>query len=393
MKLFFLLIKKYFKDYTEQFNININDILEQGVSGKLGDTDEFSMTIFSLKNAVFKNGVSQLHGRVSQKMWHNVWPEVKLDEVPIDYVTNGINLYSWLPYEMCILFSKYIDKDWKNKIDYPDIWKRVFNIPAQELWDVHLKLKKDLIDFTQKEIYNFYKGNHVDIKIINRIIDFLDHNHFIIGFARRFASYKRAVLIFNYIERINRILNDKNKPVHIIFSGKAHPADNSGCDLIKQIYDYSLKEEFLGKIIFLPNYNIHIARYMVRGTDVWLNNPRRPYEASGTSGQKAAVNGVINLSVLDGWWVEAYNKKNGWVIGSEKDYDDIKFQDKEDSNSLYDILENEVIPLYYNRSNEYPGEWVKMMKESITSNLSVFNTIRMVKEYCRKFYFPVMNRN
>ncbi len=323
----FAVIKKYFQEYCNEINIEINDLIKLGVINDINKAEKFSLTILALRNARFSNGVSYLHKEVSQKMWQEVWPDKKLEDVPIDHVTNGINLSTWMPFELRELFDEYLDKDWENRVDDKDLWQKVFNIPDKKLWDVHLRLKKDFVDYTKENIFNFYKRNNVDSKVINKIIDNLDHENLIIGFARRFAPYKRATLLFHDYDKLMEIINNKDKGIYFVFAGKAHPADTDGKKLIKIIYEYSLKEEFLGKILLLENYNIHVSRYMTSGADVWLNNPRRPYEASGTSGQKAAANGIPNLSVLDGWWVEGYNKKNGWAIGDGKDYGNTEKQD------------------------------------------------------------------
>lgn len=383
------LMRDYFQKYCDDINISMDNLLNLGAF-KQHKADEFSMTILALQNASFSNGVSQLHGEVSQKMWQDLWPEKEQSDIPIDYITNGVNMKAWVPLYLDQLFQEYIDQDWYNKMDNKQIWQKLDTVPDERLWQVHLALKQDFINYIKINISTYYKRNKIDQKMIDKIIDSLNQDHLMIGFARRFAPYKRATLFLQDEERIKEILNNQEHPVHMIFAGKAHPADDAGKALIKKIYEYSLKEEFMGKIILLENYNIHVARYMTSGADMWLNNPRRPYEASGTSGQKAAANGVINFSVLDGWWVEGYNKENGWIIGKEEEYTDTEKQDQEDSLSFYDTLENEVLKLYYDRDNGIPHNWITRMKASIASNLPVYNTIRMVKEYCEKFYFPLM---
>ncbi|MBU1077626.1 MAG: alpha-glucan family phosphorylase [Spirochaetes bacterium] len=390
----FSLIKKYFSDYCDRIGIHPDELLKEGVSVKRGkDAELFSMTILSLKNAAFSNGVSRLHGKISRAMWSGIWPDKQENDIPIDHVTNGINLDAWLSKDLKLLFTKYIGEDWQQKVDEKEEWRKVFNIPDRELWNLHMKLKQEFIKFIHNRVTTLYKRNNVDNEVMKKTLQNIQPHHLLIGFARRFAPYKRATLLFHDEERLKKICDHPERPVHFIFAGKSHPADKEGQNLIRKVYEYSLKEEFYGKILFLENYDISVARYMVTGSDIWLNNPRRPYEASGTSGQKAAVNGVINFSVLDGWWVEGYNQQNGWIIGTEKDHSDLSIQDLEDSNSLYTALEEEIIPAYYNSRDGISLQWIQKMKESIVSTLPVFNTIRMVKEYCSKFYFPLMKGN
>ncbi len=380
------LIKKYFISYS--LDITIPRLLEQGIQGPLKKDKEFSMSILALRYSAFRNAVSQLHQSVSRKMWKNLWPNKNLKAIPIDYITNGINTKKWIGPEMDALFIKYIDNEWFHQCDNVELWKKVYTLPDEDLWGAHIQAKQRLVDYTKKKIITLYSRNHVDKKIIEKIINQLSHENLIFGFGRRFTPYKRATLLFNDEKRLIRLFNHTSKPFHIIFTGKAHPADMPGQEMIKKIYGYSLKEPFLGKIIFLENYNMDVAEYMVQGSDVWLNTPRRPLEASGTSGQKAGVNGVLNCSVLDGWWVEGYNGKNGWVMGKSKDYANLKVQDREDSESLYDLIEKEIIPTYYNKKKE----WIEMMKESIASILPQYSIHRMVKEYYSKFYYPLIER-
>lgn len=380
------LIKKYFISYSP--DISVPRLLEQGIQGPLKKDKEFSMTILALRYSGFRNAVSQLHQTVSRKMWKNLWPQKSLKVIPIDYITNGINTKKWISPEMHALFTKYIDNEWFNQCDNIELWKKVYTLSEEELWNAHIQTKQRLVDYTKKKIITLYARNHVNKKIIEKIVNQISHENLIIGFGRRFTPYKRATLIFNDEKRLIRLFNNISKPFHVIFTGKAHPADIPGQEMIKKIYNYSLKEPFLGKIIFLENYNMDTAEYMVQGSDVWLNTPRRPLEASGTSGQKAGANGVLNCSVLDGWWAEGCNGKNGWVIGKSKDYTNLKVQDREDSESLYQLLEKRIIPMYYNKQKE----WIEMMKESIVSILPQYSIHRMVKEYFTKFYYPIMQR-
>ncbi len=387
----FSLIEKYFKEYISEVNIDWEKFLSLGVFTNIEDTEEFSMTIFALKGSAKSNAVSKLHQYVSQKMWQKVWTGKSVEEVPIDYITNGVNVKSWLAPELINLIEDKISNEWQKNIDNKEFWGKIKEIENSELWDTHKILKKRFINFVRERAIKLYKRNGVSTKIIDEITNKINEEYLTIGFARRFATYKRATLLFTDEDKVRDIFFNTDMPFQIIFAGKAHPADTAGQALIKKIYNYSLQPEFRGKIIFLENYDINMARYMVQGSDVWLNNPRRPYEASGTSGQKAAVNGVINFSVLDGWWAEAYNGKNGWAIGKPQEYEDVTLQDKEDSESLYNVLLNEIIPTYYNRNEKnFSDKWVEIMKESIATILPYFNTTRMVKEYFEKLYKPLI---
>ncbi len=283
---------------------------------------------------------------------------------------------------------------WQDCIEYDQTWEEVEDIPDEKLWSVHQERKEKLLNLVRKSTTERLRRNNYSYDEIEEIVSGLDKDVLTIGFARRFAPYKRATLIFRDLERITQIFNEKNKPVRIIFAGKAHPSDGEGHDLIKYINELSLMPQFKGKIYFLENYNIGISRYLVSGVDVWLNNPRRPLEASGTSGQKTAINGVPNFSVLDGWWAEGYNQKNGWTIGTNAKYQSYDEQDDADSKSLYDTLENKIIPMYYNKNvNGYSEEWVELMKNSISSCAGKFSTSRMLIDYVEQMYMPLINLN
>ncbi len=365
------MIFTYLKPYIDKIGIDFNEILKMG---KIEPTDKgFGMTVFALRNSVFSNGVSRLHGKVSRRMWKNLWKDLNEDEVPIDSITNGVHINSWISDEFARLFDKYIGPVWKEHPENKEIWERIFSIPDHELWRAHLRLKERLISFVRDRV---------------KSSDILDPDALTIGFARRFAEYKRAFLIFKDLERLNKILNNPKFPVQIIISGKAHQADNVGKNIIKQIIQIIRMPEFKKKVVFIEDYDLNVAKYLVQGVDIWLNNPRRPLEASGTSGMKASINGVIHLSTLDGWWDEAYNGENGWAIGSGEEYgENFEAQDKTESLILYDLLENEIIPAYYERGvGGVPRKWVKIMKNAISSIAPYFNTNRMVREYTEKFY-------
>ena len=290
------------------------------------------------------------------------------------------------------LYNKYLIPYWQDKIQYDYVWEKIKNIPDDKLWEAHQARKQKLLTLVKNNVTERLRRSGYNYDDINAITSKLDPNALTIGFARRFATYKRATLIFKDLERITQILNNADRPVQLIFAGKAHPADKQGQDLIKFIHDVSMMPQFKGKIFLLENYNIAMSRYLISGVDVWLNNPRRPMEASGTSGQKASVNGVINFSVLDGWWAEGYNQKNGWRIGFNSDYESYEAQDVTDSQNIYETLEEKVIPAYYNKDkNGISKEWLGIMKESIISTGGKYSTSRMLSDYTSKFYIPLCN--
>ncbi|AHF79693.1 maltodextrin phosphorylase [Thermococcus paralvinellae] len=350
--------------------------------GKVEEEDpNFNMSLLAIKTSNFVNGVSKLHAEVTKKMWLNLWKGVPLDEIPVEGITNGIHTSTWVHEKLARLYDRYMGKVWREHVNLEGIWYAIERIPDEELWEAHLKAKRDLIELIKRKIRERNARLGIDEPAPE-----IDENALIIGFARRFATYKRATLILTDLERLKRIVNNPERPVYIIFAGKAHPRDEAGKEFLRRVYEVSQMPEFRGKIIVIENYDMGSARLMVAGVDVWLNNPRRPLEASGTSGMKAGLNGVLNLSIYDGWWVEGYNGRNGWVIGEETTEPETEEDDIKDAQSLYDILENEVIPLYY----ENKEAWIGMMKESIKSIAPRFSTHRMVKEYMTKFYTKAM---
>ena len=384
------LVEKYFKDYWPKLGIDRDEFLKLGMKPTNELEAGFNMGILALKVAGKKNGVSKLHGAVSRELFGDVWPNIAADESPITHVTNGIHTCSWLPTSMKDLYNKYLMPYWQDSIHLDSTWEKIDNIPDAELWEEHNKRKQKLLSLVKDNVSNRLRNSGKNYDEINDVVSKLNPNALTIGFARRFATYKRATLIFKDLERITQILNDANRPVQLIFAGKAHPADKEGQELIKFIHEISMKPQFRGKIFLLENYNIEISRYLVSGVDVWLNNPRRPMEASGTSGQKASVNGVINFSVLDGWWAEGYNQENGWTIGTNAEYDSYELQDIADSESIYTTLEHKVVPDYYDRDqNGLPTKWIKRMKNSIKSTGGRFSTARMLVDYVQDLYMPL----
>ncbi len=387
------LVEKYFKDYWDKLGITKQEFFQLGMKPNAkSDTTGFNMGILALKVAGKKNGVSKLHGAVSRELFGEVWPNIAANESPITYVTNGIHTCSWLASNLKKLYNRYLIPYWQDKIYDDDVWKKINDIPNEELWSAHQERKTKMLAIVKNNTINRLRRCGYSYEEINSIVDCLDPNALTIGFARRFATYKRATLIFKDLERITQIFNNKNQKVQIIFAGKAHPADKEGQDLIKYIHEISMKPQFKGKVFLLENYNLAMSKYLVSGVDVWLNTPRRPMEASGTSGQKASVNGVINFSVLDGWWAEGYNSKNGWKIGETLEYADYEAQDRVDCQSIYDTLENKIIPMYYEKNEEgISTSWMQVMKNSIISTGGKYSTARMVKDYVEKLYMPLCN--
>ena len=384
------LVQKYFKEFPEKLGISMDDFLSLGMKPNEQNRIGFNMGILALRVAAKKNGVSKLHGAVSRELFGEVWPNIAANEAPIDYVTNGIHTCSWLAPNLKELYNEYLVPFWQDKIHLEDTWKKVEEIPNEKLWYEHKRRKEKLITLLSENVTNRLKRNGMHYDEIKDITSKLNPNALTIGFARRFATYKRATLIFKDLERITHILNNEERPVQLVFAGKAHPRDVEGQDLIKYIHEVSLMPQFRGKIFVLEDYNIGNARYLVSGVDVWLNNPRRPLEASGTSGEKASVNGVLNLSILDGWWAEGYNSKNGWAIGTNAEYESYEEQDRCDSESLYNILENKVIPAYYNRNEAGVSDsWVELMKNSIMSTGWEYSTARMIADYTNNLYMPL----
>jgi starch phosphorylase len=384
------LIDKYFSALWPQLKISREqffDIARHHVPA--GET--FSMGVLALRNANGRNGVSELHGRVARRMWHFLWPDHDEDEVPIQYVTNGVHTANWMARRLRNLLSKHFGEDWMERLDDPDLWTKLDEIPDVDLWNVRLHLKRKLAFYMRERVRDRWEeGGYHPVQVVSSGV-MINPYALTIGFARRFAIYKRASLVLSDVERLLDIINRPNMPVQIIFAGKAHPADEAGKQLIQQVYRQVKRAETSGRLVFLEDYDMNLARYLVQGVDVWMNTPRRPMEASGTSGMKAALNGALNFSVLDGWWREAFNGHNGWAIGEDKDMDAPETQDHEDAQSLYDTLENEVISLYYDRDpKEISHEWIARVKDSMKTVIPQFSTRRMVKEYVERFYVPAL---
>src|SRR5246127_141482 len=381
------MMRKYFGNFAKELNLPFDELFSFGQT-RVDRNDPFSMTILALRLSRHANGVSKLHGQVSRSLWKDVWSGVPEHEVPITSVTNGIHTKTWMAPEFSVLYRKYLG-DWEENLTEPDFWRRVIDIPDTQLWETHQKLKLRLVEFVRARVRARRERIGESPEAIRRVNRILDPEILTIGFARRFATYKRGALLFSDKERLKRMLNDTTRPVQFIFAGKAHPRDEGGRALIQEVYRFSREAGFENRVVFLEDYDSYIARRLVQGVDLWLNNPLRPLEASGTSGMNLAPNGGINLSVLDGWWREGYNGNNGWAIGAEIKDGTVEFQSEVDSNSLYQLLENQIIPLYYAKPDgKLPLAWLQLMRESIRSVTPVFNTHRMVKEYTERLYIP-----
>ncbi|SFH24859.1 maltodextrin phosphorylase [Desulfotomaculum arcticum] len=387
----FEMVDRYYSHLYERMGLTREQLLELAKDLPEGG---FNMTLLALRFCGHCNGVSRLHGEVSRAMFHHLYQGIPVEEVPISHITNGIHTLTWLAPELRELFNTYFDHDWEKKIANSATWAEVDAIPDKDFWQVHTALKAKALDFARKKLIEQRTRNQETFDRVKEVENYLTPNTLTIGFARRFATYKRANLIFSNKDQLLKLLNNPNGPVQLIFAGKAHPADTAGQELIKQINDLAAEEQFRGKIIFLENYDINVARCLVQGVDVWLNTPRRPMEASGTSGMKAALNGVLNCSILDGWWPEAYNGENGFSIGADWDFNDEEAQDKYDYNSLLTVLNQVIIPAFYDRQPDgTPVKWIQKMKQSIKTIAPRFSTERMVTEYTEKFYLSAMQRN
>ncbi len=387
----FTLMEKYFRSYWADLGIDHDAFLQLGINP--GDRAAgFNMTALALKLSDHRNGVSKRHGEVSRRMWQSLWPDLPEDQVPIGYVTNGIHVPTWIEPKMELLFNRYLGPDWLERHDDPETWKKVDDIPDDEFWQTHYWLKMKLINTIRELARRRWVKERTNPSIIATGGTLLDPTILTIGFARRFVAYKRAGLILHDPERLKKLLNDRWQPIQLIFAGKAHPADDEGKRILQRIFNACRDPELGGRIAFVEDYGEQLAQYMVHGVDVWLNNPLPPMEASGTSGMKASLNGVLHLSILDGWWIEGYNGKNGWAFGGGDQAD--KGRDAADAQELYQLLEKEIIPLYYNVSeNGTPLGWVKVMKEAVRSNAPQFSTRRMVREYIERFYLPALRKD
>ncbi|HEY7370775.1 MAG TPA: alpha-glucan family phosphorylase [Polyangia bacterium] len=347
------------------------------------------MTVLAFKMSRYANGVSALHGRITRKSWQVLWPHHREDEVPVGHITNGVHVRTWLAPAMQEVYAKYMGADWTEHLADPRMWARVDNVPDAELWETHRVLKAALVRFVRRRVGEQRRRNDYSEELVAAAQDALDPEALTIGFARRFATYKRASLIFQDIARLKRLFTNPSRPVQLVFAGKAHPADRPGQELLRAVHEAAFDGDLKNRVVFVEDYDINVGRHLVQGVDVWLNNPRRPQEASGTSGQKVLLNGGLNFSVMDGWWAEAYDGLNGFAIGDGITHVNVEEQDRRDSSSLYDTLENQIIPLYYERDDQgFPRGWIERMKRTIRTLGWRFNTDRMVIDYANSCYLP-----
>lgn len=385
------LVNKYFREAFSKLNISDQKFFGLGRQNQFDNNEPFNMAFLALTLSSYYNGVSRLHGEVSRKMWQKRWPGLPVNEIPIKHITNGIHARSWISNDMKGLYFRYLGPSWREDPSDHTAWENVEQIPAEELWSTHERRRERLVAFARRKYKEQLIRRGAPSHEIDTAEEILHPDTLTIGFARRFATYKRGTLILKNRERLKKLLTNKERPIQFIFAGKAHPKDDAGKELIKEIVHFSRDPEVKRRIIFLEDYDQMIARYLVQGVDVWMNTPRRPMEASGTSGMKAIVNGVLNLSILDGWWVEAFeiDPNVGWSIGKGEEYTDLAYQDEVEANALYDLLEKEIIPLFYDRGpDDLPRGWINKMKTSMRRLCPVFNTNRMVQEYTEKCYIP-----
>jgi starch phosphorylase len=381
------LVERYFSSFMASLGLTVKDLLDLGREKPQDLSSPISMAVLAMRLSGGVNAVSELHCKVSKKMWAGLWPDLPEEDIPINYVTNGVHIASYLSKEISDVYSRYLGEGWIEDPDNKKIWPRVYNIPHEELWRVHETRRERLVTYCRRRLAEQTRASGGTSLDVRRCHEALNPDALTIGFARRFAPYKRAGLLFMDPDRLLRLISDKRRPVQFIFAGKAHPRDSNGKELIKKVVHQSRAEGFYRKLVFIEDYDINIARYLVQGVDVWMNTPRRPMEACGTSGMKAAANGALNLSVLDGWWPEAYDGTNGWAIGGGEEYDAADYQDRLEAEAIYGLLEKEVIPLYFDRGPDgLPRRWIDMMKNSMASICVRFNSHRMIEDYMDDYY-------
>jgi starch phosphorylase len=386
-------IREYFKNYIHSIGLTMEQFIEFGQMENYSPNEDFSMTVLGLKLTAYHNGVSKLHGLVARKMWQKVWRVFPEEEVPITAVTNGIHTMTWIARELADLFDVYLSPRWRTDTDNPEVWAKMDTVPNEELWREKQRRRTRLILFARDYLQSKQKG-YLPAEQVSKINEYLDPDALTIGFARRFATYKRALLLFRDMDRLKRILQNPQRPAQIILGGKAHPHDTQGKEVIQSIIQRVRANGLEKNVVFLEDYDMVIARFMVKGCDIWLNTPIRPLEASGTSGMKAAINGTLNFSILDGWWDEAYNGNNGFPIGQGEENPNLDELEIIESGELYDMLEKTIIPTFYDRtaSNKIPDRWVYMMKQSIKTIAPEFSTQRMIKDYTQKFYIKSLQQ-
>lgn len=386
------LFHKYICEFPDRLGISWQELMNMGRENP-DSQEKFSMSVFALNTTQESNGVSWLHGEVSKRMFQGVWKGYAPEESHVGYVTNGVHLPTWAASEWKEFYTETFGPDFLEHQDEESTWKPIFNVPDKVIWDLRMKLKNKFINFVKRDFTANWLKNQGDPSRIMSIVDKINPNALLIGFARRFATYKRAYLLFNDLERLEKIVNNEQFPVQFIYAGKAHPADGAGQDLIRRIIEVSKMPQFLGKIIFLENYDMIVSKRLLTGVDIWLNTPTRPLEASGTSGEKAEMNGLLNFSVRDGWWYEGYREGAGWALTDKRTYTDQAQQDKLDSATIYSMLENEIIPLYFAKNSKgYSPEWIQYIKNSLGQIAPNYTMSRMIHDYMRKFYIPQAER-
>ncbi len=388
------LMEKYFAAYAEAFDLGWQEFLNKGRSNPEDPLEPFNVAVLALRHAPRRNAVSALHRKVTAGMMRPGWPDFPDADIPVGYVTNGIHTRGWVAPEMAVLFDRYLGPRWQEDPSDPAIWERVRQIPDEELWRVHVRQRERLVAYVRARLEAQLTRRRASPRERDAAREALRADALTIGFARRFATYKRATLLLKEVDRLKALLLDERRPVQVIFGGKAHPRDDAGKEFIRHIVHFALQEGVQHRLVFLEDYDLGRAQALVQGADVWLNTPRRPLEASGTSGMKALVNGALNLSVLDGWWAEGHEEGVGWAIGTGEEYQDFEYQDRVEAQALYSILEQEVVPLFYEQSADgLPRGWIAMMKASLTRLAPRFSTIRMVKDYTRGFYLPAAEQH
>ena len=385
---------KYMSEYAGKLGIEWHDLIGLGRTNPEDNSEKFSMSVFALNTCQEANGVSWLHGEVSKKMFSPVWPGYFPEELHVDYVTNGVHMPTWAASEWKAIYKKYLPKEWIYDQSNLEMWKPYADIPDEIIWNARMSLKRKMMDYIKEQFREDWMKNQGDPGRIVRALNEMNPNNLIIGFGRRFATYKRAHLLFTDLERLDKLVNNPNYPVQFLFTGKAHPADGGGQGLIKRIIEISRMPQFLGKIIFLENYDMRLAKRLISGVDIWLNTPTRPLEASGTSGEKAQMNGVLNFSVKDGWWYEGYVEKAGWYLTEKRTYENQAHQDQLDAATIYSLLERDIIPLYYAKNSKgYSPEWIQYIKNSVTKITPRFTMKRMIDDYFAKFYNKLAKRH
>ncbi len=381
------LMHEYFQDYCRENGIPFEALLSLGRVHPTNEHEPFSMAVAAFRTSAYRNAVSRLHQTVSQEMWQGLWPELPTWEIPITSITNGVHLPTWLNGDFAMLYDQYLQPDWRERHKEPQTWDLIREIPSSELWEAHKRRKRHLLSFVRERVTESAIARKASLAEVRRLGEVLDAETFTIGFARRFATYKRATLLFRDVRRLKKILTNPDMPVQIVVAGKAHPKDHPGKSLIREIVQLSRDPEINRHLVFLEDYGIEVGRELVQGVDLWLNNPRRGEEACGTSGMKAGLNGVLNLSILDGWFDEAYEVSGGWAIGDREPYSED--QDEIHASAIYSLLENEIVPLYYNdREEDVPVDWVRRMRQSLANLSPRFNSLRMVEEYRSQLYEP-----